>query len=177
MPQVAVTAVTGICGEWKINSMCLAVFNFGFTGIHCPFITSPSCNNFQIRGKCFDTEFETNLVISFSGSTMADSSSAFFSCNFNKTFCNNRTSHRSTKKVFVLIYGMSLYTRNYIFITELIDNILNVKFGCTTELSSFFQTVQFFTLSTINADTDNFIIKILFKPWNNCCCIQAAGIS
>ena len=36
-----------------------------------------------IRSQCFDRKLKTDLVISFSGCTVADSNSTFFSCNLN----------------------------------------------------------------------------------------------
>mgnify|MGYP007081858194 CR=1 FL=1 len=39
--------------------MSLAVFDFGFTGIHGPLVISPCGNNFQIRSKGFDSQLKT----------------------------------------------------------------------------------------------------------------------
>ena len=49
--------------------------------------------NIQIFGtsKCFDTKLETDLVISFSGSTVADGNSAFLTCNLNELLGNDRS--------------------------------------------------------------------------------------
>ena len=55
-----------------------------FTGFHLPEIChSPRSNDLDVWSKCCDTKLETNLVISFTSSTVADCYSTFFSCNFN----------------------------------------------------------------------------------------------
>ena len=82
MPDVAVAAVAGVSREWEMDAMRLAVFDFCFTGIHIPLVITPCSDDFKVRSKCLDAEFETNLVVSFSGCTVADSGCAFFSCNF-----------------------------------------------------------------------------------------------
>ena len=45
VPQVTVTAVAAVCGEGKVNAVRLAVFDFGFTGIHGPLLISPGCDD------------------------------------------------------------------------------------------------------------------------------------
>ena len=141
--------------------MCLAVFNLGFTGIHCPLVISPGCNNLDIRSEGFNTQLKTNLVVTLSGSAVADSGSTFFSCNFNQLLCNQRSCHGSTEQILVLIDSVCLNTGNDVVVTELVNDIFNVELGSTAGLCSFFQTVQLFCLSTVYTDTDNFIIKVL----------------
>ena len=81
MPDVAVAAVTGICGEREVDAVRLAVFDLGLAGIHCPLVVSPCSDNLKIRSERLDCKLEANLVISFSGSAVADCGSAFFSGN------------------------------------------------------------------------------------------------
>ena len=45
VPDVTVAAVAGICRERKVNAVSLAVFDFGFPGIHGPLIVSPCSND------------------------------------------------------------------------------------------------------------------------------------
>jgi ribosome biogenesis GTPase A len=58
---------------------------------------------------------------------VADSGSVFFTCDLYKFLCNKRSCHRSSKEIFVLIYGACLYTGNNVIITELIGNILDIE--------------------------------------------------
>ena len=107
--------------------MSLTECDLIFTGLHGPYVChSPRSDDLDIRRKCFDTKFETNLVITFTGCTMADSNSVFFTCNFNKFLGNCRTCHRGTKQIFMFVYSTCLYTRHYIIVTEIINNIFNI---------------------------------------------------
>ena len=72
---------------------------------------------------------------------------------------------------------MSLYTGNNIIITEFIDNVFNIQLGSAASLCSLFQSVQLLCLSAVDADADNFIVKILLQPGNDSGSIQTAGIS
>ena len=127
VPQVTVTAVAVFCIEWQIDAVLFYEFQLVFTGLHSPYIShTPWSDNFQIRSQCFDTQFKTDLVISFTGSTVADRGSTFFSGDFHQTFGDSRTSHGSTQQIFVFVYGTCLYTRHDIFITELVYDIFDI---------------------------------------------------
>ena len=106
--------------------MCLAVLDLGFTGIHSPLFISPCSDDLKIRCQSLDTKLKTDLIITLSGSAVADCSSALLTCNFHQLLGDQRSCHGSSKEIFVLIYGMSLYTGNDIFITKFIDNIEDV---------------------------------------------------
>ena len=82
VPQVAVTAVAGIRGEGKVDAMSLAVFDFRFTGIHGPLVASPGSDDFNVRSQSLDAELEADLVISLSGSAVADGDCAFLAGDF-----------------------------------------------------------------------------------------------
>ncbi len=96
VPQVTVTAVAGICGERQVNTMGLAICDLGFTGIHGPLVITPCSDDLQIRCQSLDTQLETDLVVTFTGSTVADGCSAFFSGNLNQLLGDNRTGHGCT---------------------------------------------------------------------------------
>jgi hypothetical protein len=72
VPDIAVTAVGGICGKRQMDAVCLTVFDLGFSGIHCPLIISPCRYNLQVRRQRLDPKLKTNLVVSLAGSAVAD---------------------------------------------------------------------------------------------------------
>ena len=84
MPDVAVTAVAGVCGERKMNAVCLAVCDLILAGLHGPLVVSPCSDNLEIRSESLDGKLKTDLVVSFSGSAVADGGSTFFSCDLNQ---------------------------------------------------------------------------------------------
>ena len=53
---------------------CLAVFNLIFTGLHGPYIShTPRSDDLDIWSQSLDAKLETDLVITFTSSTVADS--------------------------------------------------------------------------------------------------------
>ena len=127
VPQVTVTAVAVFCIKWKVDAVCFTVSQLVFTGLHGPYIGhSPRSDYFDIRSKGFDAELETDLVISFTGSAVADGNSTFFSCDLNEFFCDNRTCHGSTEQVFILINSACFYARHDEVFTELVDNVFDI---------------------------------------------------
>jgi hypothetical protein len=64
-----------------------------------------------------------------------------------------------------------------IIIYKFIYYVLNIELCCTGKLCSFFQAVQFISLSYINTYTDYLIIIIFFKPGNDSGCVKSTGIS
>ena len=96
VPDVTVTAVGRIGGERKVNTMSLAVLDFGFTGVHVPLIASPGSDDLDIGSQSLDAQLETDLVVTLTGSTVADSYSTFFSGNLYQLLGNQGSCHGST---------------------------------------------------------------------------------
>ena len=73
----------GLCSHnWNVVFSC--VFHAVCSGFQIPF--SPRRDDFHIRSQCFDSKFETNLVITFTSRTVSDSISAFFFSDIYKDF-------------------------------------------------------------------------------------------
>ena len=176
VPQVTVAAVAGICGEGKVNAMSFAVFDFGLTGIQRPFVISPGGDDFDIRSQGLDAEFKTDLVVPLAGSAVADGSSAFLPGDFHQLLGDQRPCHGSAEQILVFINGVCLHAGHHVFVAEFIYNVQYVELGCAAEFGALFQTVQFFFLAAVDADTDYFIVKIFFQPRNDCRGVQSAGI-
>ena len=124
VPDIAVTAVAVIFLERKLDVVFCTVFQLIFTGFDIP--DSPRSDDLHIRSEGFDTELETNLVVSFTGSTVTDRNSAFFFCNINEDLCDQRAGHCSTEKVFVLVCRICLYARSDIIVAEFINNVFDI---------------------------------------------------
>ena len=70
-----------------------------------------------------------------------DRACALFPGNLYETFCNDRTCHGCSEKIFVLINSSGFYARNNVIVTEFIDDIFDVQFGSTGKFCTFFQSV------------------------------------
>ena len=68
VPEVAVPAVAGICGEGQVDAVGSAVFDLGFAGIQRPLVVSPGCDDPDIGSQGLDAKLETDLVVALSGS-------------------------------------------------------------------------------------------------------------
>ena len=167
MPEVTVTAVAVAVREWKIDSVLFAVFFFIFAGLKLPVRITPGCDHADIGCKSLKCKLETDLVVSFAGCTVADGSCAFFSCNLNKTLGDSRTSHGCSKEIFVLVYCMSLNTRYYVIVTEIICYIFYIKLGCSACFGSFFKAIKFIALSAVSTYTYNVVAVGFFEPWDD----------
>ena len=160
VPDVPVAAVGGISGEGQMDTMCLAVFDFGFTGVHRPLVVSPCSNNFNIGSKSLDAQLKTDLVVSFSGRAMADSGCALLAGDLNQLLCNQRSCHGSAEQILVFIDSVCLYAGNDVIVTEFVDDVFDVQLGSAAGLCALLKSVKLLSLSAVNADTDNFIIKV-----------------
>ena len=96
VPDITVTAVGRIGGERKMNAMSLAVFDLGFPGVHVPFVASPGSDDLDIGSQSLDAQLETDLVVTFTGCTVADGYSAFFSGNLYQFLGDQGSCHGST---------------------------------------------------------------------------------
>ena len=155
--------------------MSLAECKLVITRLHGPYIChSPWSNDLDIRSKCLDTQFKTDLIVTFTGSTVADGNGVFLTCDFDKLFGDSRTCHRSSEQIFVFIYSTGLYTWHDIVFTEIIYDVFNIQLGSTGKFGSLIQTIQFVTLSAVYTAADNFVIKCFFQPWDQCCGVKTA---
>ncbi len=161
VPDISVTAVGTVRRKWKVDTMCLAIFNFRLAGIHCPLVISPRSDNLNVRSQCFNAKLKTNLVIALASSAVANSSGTFFSCNFHKFLCDKGSCHRGSQKIFIFIDGICLHAGNDVLVTEFVNYILNVELLCATRFCALLKSVKLLLLSTVNAYTDNLIVKIL----------------
>ena len=127
VPEVSVTAVAVACIERKSDAVSFTELDLIFTGLHGPQIChTPWSDDLDVRSKSFDTKLETDLVISFTCSTVADCNSAFFTCDLNQFLGDNRTCHGSSEKIGMLIYSTSLYAWHDEIIAELVNDIFNI---------------------------------------------------
>ena len=107
--------------------MCFTEFDLIFTRLHCPYIChTPWSNDLDVRSESLDAKLETDLVISFTGSAVADGNRTFFSCDLKEFFSDNPTCHGGTEQVFILINSACLYARHDEVFTALVDNDFDI---------------------------------------------------
>ena len=94
MPYVLVHGVRMFFSSYHWNVVLSSIFHAVCSGFQIPL--SPRSDNFHIRSQCFDGEFKTNLVITFTSRTVSNSISAFFFSNIYEDFTNQRSSEGCT---------------------------------------------------------------------------------
>ena len=177
VPQIAVAAITWVRRKWQVDPMLPAIFDLILPGLHRPHIRHPpGRDDLQVRRQCLDTQFKTDLVISFARRPMADSRSALLACDLHQPLGDHRAGHGCPQQIFVFINRARFHTGHDVLIAKLIYDIFNIQLWCTRELSPLFEPVQFFSLSTIDTAADHFIVKIFLQPRNDGRRIQTAWI-
>ena len=134
MPDISVTAVRLICSERKINAVCLTILNLCLTGIHTPSVITPWSDYLDIRSECLDTKLETNLIVTLTGCTVADCNSIFLAGDLYQLCSDRRSCHSSSHEIFMFVNSTSLYTRHDVVLAKIINNIFNIKLGCSGKL-------------------------------------------
>ena len=124
MPDIAVAAIAVVGLEGKIDVMSRAIFQLLLTGLDIP--GSPGSNDLHLGSQRLDAQLETNLIVSFSGSAMADGNSALLFGDIHKDLCNQRAGHCSAEKVFVLVGSVCFYAGSNVFVTKFVSHVLNI---------------------------------------------------
>ena len=177
VPEVPVTAVALGMVKRQIDAFALAVRDFVFAGLEFPDIRhSPGSDNLQVRSQRLDAQLKTDLVISLSGRAVADRRSAFLPGDFNQLFRDRRPGHGGTEQILVLIHCPCLYAWHNIVLGKVIIDILNIELRRAGQTRSFFQTVQFVSLSAVNAAADDFVTEMLLQPGNDRCRVKTSRI-
>ena len=107
---------------------------------------------------------------------MADGGSPLFACYFHKPFCDNRSCHGCSEKIFVLVNGTSLYARNNVFVTEFVNDVFYIQLGGAACLGALLKTVEFALLPAVYAAADYIVIIILLEPGDDSGSIKSSGI-
>ena len=79
-----------------------------------------------ISGAGLDAKLETNLIVSFTGSTVADGNSAFLLRDINEDLRDQRAGHCGTEEILVLVGSVCFYARSDVLVAEFIDNMLDI---------------------------------------------------
>ena len=126
VPYIAVAAVRSVGGEGKIDAVSAAVIDFFLARGHRPFIVSPGRDYLQIGSERFDAEFETDLIVAFARSAVADCRSAFLARYLHEFFGDEGTGHGRTEKILIFVNGARFDARHYVIVAELVDDVVSI---------------------------------------------------
>ena len=83
VPEVTVTAVRLVDREGQVNAMCFGIVDLILTRLHVPLIIPPGSNDLDIRSQSLDAQLKTNLVVTLTGSAVADGNRILLAGNLN----------------------------------------------------------------------------------------------
>ena len=106
--------------------MLFSIFNLIFTALEFP--CSPRSDNLNVRSVSLDSKFKTNLIVTLACTAVTNCVSTFGFCNFNESFCNDRTGKRCAEEVLALVNSTCFYCGNDIFVNKFLVEVFNVKF-------------------------------------------------
>ena len=124
----------------------------------------------------FQCQFESDLIVAFAGTAMADGISTFLMGNLCQCLGDDRSCVACAEQI-LFILGIRLETRHDVIIDIFICQIHNIQLGSTCLLGFFFQTVKFRSLSDIAGYGNDFtVVIVFFQPRDDDGSVKAAGI-
>ena len=156
--------------------MSAAVFDLRLAAVHGPLVITPCSDDLDVGSQGLDAELKADLVITLSCSSVANGGSALFSGYLHQTLSYTGTGHGCAQQILMLIYSTCLYAGNDVLVTEFVGDIFDIKLGSAAALCTLLQALQFFPLSAVYADTDDFVIEVLLQPGDDGSRVQTAGI-
>ena len=88
--------------------VCMSVFDHFGTGLECPVGIAPCGDDLRSRVKCVCIEFKTDLVVAFTGGTVANGICAFLFADIHQSFGDERTGDGGAEKVVAFVDGIRL---------------------------------------------------------------------
>ena len=174
MPDVFIFGVVGFAADLQRHIVRFCVGDLFLAGFDAPF--PPRCDDGHVRSERLDCHFETNLIVSFSGATVADCVRTFGKRDFHNSLGNGRTGKRRTEHI-VFVQRPCLYAGEHIVGKKIFCDIFNVDFGSSGFQGFFFQSVQFVRLTDVGGNRNDFGIVVIFlQPRNDNGSIKTAGI-
>ena len=155
--------------------MGFSVFNFFLTALQIP--DSPGSDDLHFRSESLDSQLKPHLVVSFSGTAVADCVGAFRFGDFYNSFGDNRTGEGGAQQIFVFINSASLDGGKNEILHKHLVQILDVQLGGSCLFRFFLQPGKLLTLADIGGNGDDLaVVVILLQPRNNNRGVQSAGI-
>ena len=174
MPKILILGIVGLTAYFQRDVMSLCVVDFLLARLNIP--NTPRSDDLHIGSKCLDCQLKTNLIVAFTGTTVADSISAFLLGDLNQTLCDAGTCMGRTEQI-LFILSASLQTGPDVLFDVFLAQILDIQLGCAGFQSLFFQAVQLRTLTNVGGNGDDFTSLVVFlQPGNDDGCVQSTGV-
>ena len=170
VPEVAVFGVDLLLADAvERNLVCSGVVDSVFAAMEVPLRILPRSDDFELRVECCVGEFETDLVVTLTGSTVSNSVSAFLFGDLYLVLGDERASERRTEEIRTFVLSTGANGRPNVFFKEFLLEVENVALGSTGLESLFFESlcVREVILAEVGCECNHFDVVGFLEPRND----------
>ena len=175
MQQIAVLAVRLGRSHRNRNAVILGVIDKLGTGFEFPF--TPGCNHLDAGLHGISGQLETHLIVTLAGGAVTNSVGLFSSGNLNQALADQRTRNGSTQQIRTFVNRVGLHHRENEIPRKLFRQVLDIALGGAGANRFSLNTVEFFGLSDIGTEPDDFRFVSFLDPLDNHRGVKSARIS
>ncbi len=158
----------------NINAVFFRIFDEFGAGIEVPF--APGRDHFNIRVERVITQFKADLIIALAGGAVTHGICADLMGDFDLTFGNQGARDGCAQKIEPFIQSIGAKHRKNEVANKFFAQIINIDFFDTIGFGLRPRRLQFFALTQIGREGDNFTSLFFLKPFQDDGCVQSAGI-
>ena len=178
MQKIAVGAVGFLGGNRARDAALFEIVDHVGTALEGEvFRHAPRGDDFDVGFDGVSGQFETNLIVAFSGRAVADGLCALFENDIHHALGDQRAGNRGAEQIGTFVDGVGLHDREDIVLGELLFDVVDNAFHRAVFERLLFKTVEFLFLPDIRAVADHFGIIFFLQPGQEHRGVQPAGIS
>ena len=142
--------------------MLITVRHQLLTGVQIPF--TPWSNHFNAWFQSVGTQFETHLVVTFTGRTVSNRVCTSLVSNLDQTLGDQWTSDGSTQQVFAFVDSVRTEHREYEVTGKLFTQVVDVDFFDAQSLGFRTCWLNFFALAQVSSKGYDFTLVLFLQP-------------
>ena len=174
VPEVLVLRVVGLAIDLQRNVMGFRILDLLLTGDDVPL--PPGGDDGHVGAEGLDGQFETDLVVAFTGAAVADGVRAFLEGDLAESLRDDRTGVGRAEQI-VFILGAGLDAGHDEVFDIFVGEVFDVELGSAGLEGLLFEAFELGCLADIAGDGDDFtVVVVLLQPGDDDGCVEAAGV-
>ncbi len=145
-----------------------------FAGVQIPL--TPGSDHLHARLQGIGAKLKTNLIVTFTGSTVRDGVCTRFVGNVDQALGNQRAGDRGAQQVLAFVDGIGAEHREHVIAHKLLAQVLNVDFLNAQRFGFRARWLHFLALANIGGKGYHLTVIGILQPPNDDGSIQATGI-
>ena len=174
VPEVAVPAVDGLFGGGDGHVVLGRVLQCIFAAANLPL--APGRDDAQARVERHDRQFEAHLVIAFAGRAMRHRVGALRFGDLHHALGDQRPGEGSAQQIFALIDGARAQGGEDEIVEEFEAQVFDIALAGAGSDGFGLQAAQFFRLTQVSREADDFAAVIFAQPGNDDRRVKAAAV-